>query len=652
MTTELLPFFIGCTVRASLLLGFVWGLTALLRRASASTRHFLWACAIVAAALVPLMIVMLPPWQLPSPAPFAPVALVVTHSVPDAIASEPRDSRAISRPTSEPMSLDRHVTPASPLTTAQSDQLPHTGIVATVWIIGTTAVLLYTVLGFVAAWRLRRLATQFETSWTDTAQTLATDLEIRGVAFVESPTAAMPVVCGLWRPTIVLPRDARTWPQERLRIVVLHELAHVRRRDALTQAVAQLVCAGYWFNPLVWIAARCLRAERERACDDAVLTTGTKGSEYARHLVEIARAMEPRWLPASVGLPMAYRSQLEERLKAILDPQVSRSPTRCGRVAVMAAVVLMSIPITAVELGPPTVVRRQVPGTSDAHASAFPTIRSVAVPPAVAGSWSDNLAGDSIATAKRPITGVIHMQEDQQDSRTHSGLRLLGGARAGRTTRVGSLNTIAIQRPSQAHSFQWTGTLNEGETLEVRGLYGSIRTIPSNNGLIQIDARTDDSARDRIDVVQRDTGITICSVVSTPQGDQSACQPGRRAASAQLIDDRVDFVVQIPAGVRFAGSMIRGDIEISRVRADVNVATVEGDIALRLAPGDGVEFRANVITGSIDADFPIYDSTPVLPSGDRPGGPGAPRIVHTIIGGGGLALVATTVNGDIHLRRR
>ena len=75
-----------------------------------------------------------------------------------------------------------------------------------------------------------------------------------------------------------MPEDADRWPLERLRIVLLHELAHVKRRDCLTHVLAQLACALHWFNPLAWMAARHIRTERERACDDLVLACGTRGS--------------------------------------------------------------------------------------------------------------------------------------------------------------------------------------------------------------------------------------------------------------------------------------------------------------------------------------------------------------------------------------
>ena len=124
----------------------------------------------------------------------------------------------------------------------------------------------------------------------------------------------MPMAWGILRPAVLMPRDADSWPHERLRIVLLHELAHVKRRDCLTHALAQISCALYWFNPLVWMAARHLRTERERACDDLVLAAGTRGPDYAEQLLDIARVTRAGRFPgilAGASLAMAQRSELE-----------------------------------------------------------------------------------------------------------------------------------------------------------------------------------------------------------------------------------------------------------------------------------------------------------------------------------------------------
>ena len=99
---------------------------------------------------------------------------------------------------------------------------------------------------------------------------------------LQSHHPALLVTWGLGSPKILLPATASAWPADRIRVVLAHELAHVVRHDWLTQISAELLRALYWFNPLVWLAARRLREESERACDDAVLETGDR-SAGVRH---------------------------------------------------------------------------------------------------------------------------------------------------------------------------------------------------------------------------------------------------------------------------------------------------------------------------------------------------------------------------------
>jgi hypothetical protein len=163
------------------------------------------------------------------------------------------------------------------------------------------------------------------------------------VTFLSGDDDAMPMAWGLIRARVLLPAEAEDWPVERQRVVLLHELAHVKRRDSATQMLAHLACAAYWFNPLVWLAATRLRAEREHACDDLVLAAGTRGSDYADHLLDIARSLRSGAWPTWSAVTMAHRSQLEGRLMAILDPALPRrSPTRRA-VAAFAAVAIVSI---------------------------------------------------------------------------------------------------------------------------------------------------------------------------------------------------------------------------------------------------------------------------------------------------------------------
>src|SRR5207245_3442457 len=130
---------------------------------------------------------------------------------------------------------------------------------------------------------------------------------------------------------------ADQWLPERGRVVVLPELADVTRCDCLTQMIARLACAVYWFNPLVWVAARRMCVERERACDDLVLNGGCRASDYAAHLVEIARTF--RRVPQVAAIAMARSGGLERRVVDILDDHRTRHRVEKTTEAIMAVAV-------------------------------------------------------------------------------------------------------------------------------------------------------------------------------------------------------------------------------------------------------------------------------------------------------------------------
>lgn len=137
----------------------------------------------------------------------------------------------------------------------------------------------------------------------------------------------------------MMPPMARQWTADERQAAFVHELTHIRRRDRLSQAVAQLACAIYWFNPLIWHAAAGLARERERACDDEVLRLGVKPSAYAALLLDLARR-PAAWTPAT-ALSMARPSAIEGRLVMILA-DVARAPRRSTRWLVGMAVTALT----------------------------------------------------------------------------------------------------------------------------------------------------------------------------------------------------------------------------------------------------------------------------------------------------------------------
>ena len=104
------------------------------------------------------------------------------------------------------------------------------------------------------------------------ADLLARDAGIRRrVEVLQHEDLPGPMTCGVLHPAIVLPRESQTWDAGDLHRAIVHELEHVRRADWATQCLARMVCAAYWFHPLVWMTWRRLCLEAERSCDDAVL---------------------------------------------------------------------------------------------------------------------------------------------------------------------------------------------------------------------------------------------------------------------------------------------------------------------------------------------------------------------------------------------
>jgi HEAT repeat protein/beta-lactamase regulating signal transducer with metallopeptidase domain len=346
--------FVDVIVRASCILGAGALLAGLLRRASAAARHLVWTTTLAAALALPVLSAALPEWTVP----VLSVQQERATSSHDATAIAPPvrsgpDFMRASTPVEAAPGLDtRGPAPANLLDRAAS--LSWTTSAALVYVAVAAVILLRLATGLLAVRLMaRRTAPADDAPWYELARTLAADLGIARVTFRRSMASTMPMTWGVVKPVVLMPAEADAWPHERLRIVLLHELAHVRRADCLTHLLAQITCAVYWINPLSWVAARRARAERERACDDLVLACGTPGADYAAQLLDVARVMRGgrlSTLAAGASLAMAHRSQLEGRLMAILDPSIPRSTvSRLRTLAAAASALLLVAPLATIE---------------------------------------------------------------------------------------------------------------------------------------------------------------------------------------------------------------------------------------------------------------------------------------------------------------
>ena len=189
----------------------------------------------------------------------------------------------------------------------------------------------------------RRASDVRDPEWSRLLAECARDMGVRReVRLLRSREQSMPMTFGIRRPSILIPAIAGTWTGDRRRAVILHELAHIARRDCLTQTLAFVACAMYWFHPAVWWVARRLRIERELACDDRVIAAGTQPREYAGHLLEIAYSFGDHRVSA-MAVSMARPHQLESRMLAALDDGRNRTvpPPRVRAAGTLVAATLL-----------------------------------------------------------------------------------------------------------------------------------------------------------------------------------------------------------------------------------------------------------------------------------------------------------------------
>jgi TonB family protein len=221
------------------------------------------------------------------------------------------------------------------------------------WVAGTAARLLWLLSMYARLARETQDSPDAGDRWADLVRAAARAHGLhRRVAMRVSAREIAPATWGWRHPVVLVPASASCWTEARLRLVLLHELAHVRRLDWPIQIVGEIACAVFWFNPLAWLARANLRRESERACDDRVLACGVSASDYGLELAAIAR-LHQKAGHAAGAMPMARPSSLERRIVAMLDPAIDRRPlTRrtiqaCAALAVAALLPSVTLRVAA-----------------------------------------------------------------------------------------------------------------------------------------------------------------------------------------------------------------------------------------------------------------------------------------------------------------
>lgn len=395
---HLTAIFLDAIVKTSFLLALFWIAVLPLSRRSAATRHLLRSFGLGAALLLPALSWFVPAWHVPgvpglrnavttnsrmeSPTTEASLpsasslprstksASMANHSV--ASSKTPRDHQTSSAGNpvipvqSSSVAEPSHaaaLSAAKPATKSVTVSTPNWPLAAVVlWLLGCGVLLTRFALA-----RLRlsaivaKAAPVHDAAWLAQVEDIACETGIgRRIELLQSSDIEVPLTTGALHPKVVLSPDYAEWQPLRRATILRHELAHIKRMDAVTLLLSQLATAIYWFNPLVWLTAWAMRADRERACDDYVLASGTKASEYAHELLEIATSLRQPELTAA--LAMARRSQLEGRVLAVLNPAIQRGSVSRRLILGIAVLTLgIALPLAAIQSPAPS--KNQAPAS-------------------------------------------------------------------------------------------------------------------------------------------------------------------------------------------------------------------------------------------------------------------------------------------------
>jgi len=338
--TKWFEFIVDVTVKGTIILILAYFVNFVWRRASAAARNLVWNLAVVSLLIVPLFSLVLPEWEVSIfsynqtekqyfHADNAPSSLFNEQQTENLTNNEESAGNisTITEPLSDGSQNSSVIERAGLFIKNVLSNLHWSVWLMLLWLFGALFVFARLLVGYTI---MRRITKHFIPVNNRIFNCIAADYAgetgiKRTIQLLQCSRIAVPMTRGWLKPKIILPEEALSWSEKRRKSVLLHELAHVKRLDYLSSFVVHAVSVLYWFNPLVWVAVRKLYVECERACDDLVLEAGTKASDYANHLVEVARSLiSSKWAP-SLEVAMAKKSALEGRLLAIFNENKPRN---------------------------------------------------------------------------------------------------------------------------------------------------------------------------------------------------------------------------------------------------------------------------------------------------------------------------------------
>ena len=346
-----LPALLDAAAKVSLLLALAFVVAAILRRAPASARHLVWLVALACALALPVCAGLLPGWRaLPEWMSWETIHAAASRSQHG---TDGTDATHLFPPAaSTPFVASVPSVPSIAKPAPQILRISASALLA-IWAAGAGLLLAPLACSVFALRRIsRRTRPLDDARLAAHIARIARELGLRRrVRVLIGDADAMPMVWGIFRASLLLPASAADWTDARLRGVLLHEFAHLHRRDPLALFIAQLALALHWFNPLAWFAVRRMRAEQERACDDFVLRHGVRASQYAADLLEVSTGFHATHF-AAAALSMAHPERLEGRIDGILDAARNRSTLSRWLIgATFVFTALLALPLAMLRAG-------------------------------------------------------------------------------------------------------------------------------------------------------------------------------------------------------------------------------------------------------------------------------------------------------------
>lgn len=316
-----------------------------LRKRAPALRHAVLAAALGAAPLIAPLGTLLPAVEVEipravMPSPVAPTTVDTADAVP-VLPEAAALSAVVADDTADAVN-----NASEPVLTAR-----WTTFAVALWALGTIVLLGRLLASFVKlASATRRARPIDDPRWTSALEEASQAAGLtRRVSLRESPQSDLLATWGWRPPCLLIPAEALNWPMDRIRIVLGHELAHVRRLDWVWQMHAAVVRAAFWWNPLAWLASHRLSIESERACDDAVLALGIAPHTYAEALVAVARALRVSPPAPAIAVSMARPSTLHRRITAMLNPHLQRTtPGRLATGLLVGTLLALLVPVAVI----------------------------------------------------------------------------------------------------------------------------------------------------------------------------------------------------------------------------------------------------------------------------------------------------------------